>query len=126
MTSDTVLVLARPTERQLAMLEALPPETSVAAGDSLEAFVRAAGDATVILSWSIAGELLENLWPMCPNVRWVHSRAAGLNDVIFPALIDSPVPLTNGSGVFSDSLGEFFLGAALFFGKGFRRMVRNQ
>jgi len=34
--------------------------------------------------------------------------------------------LTNGSGVFSQSLGEFVLGAILYFAKDFRRMVRNQ
>src|SRR6185369_14501404 len=44
----------------------------------------------------------------------------------FPALVESPVPLTNGRGVFSQSLGEFALGAILYFAKDFRRMVRNQ
>jgi phosphoglycerate dehydrogenase-like enzyme len=36
------------------------------------------------------------------------------------------VILTNGSGVFSPSLGEFVLGAILYFAKDFRRMIRNQ
>jgi phosphoglycerate dehydrogenase-like enzyme len=108
------------------MLEALPPETGLAVGDNVEAFERAASDATIIFSWSISGELLRKVWRMCPRVRWVHSRSAGLDDVLFPELIESPAPLTNGSGVFSQSLGEFFLGAALFFAKGFRRMVRSQ
>ncbi|MGH9662429.1 MAG: D-2-hydroxyacid dehydrogenase, partial [Bryobacteraceae bacterium] len=35
-------------------------------------------------------------------------------------------PLTNGSGVFSQSLGEFVIAAALFFAKDLRRMVRSQ
>jgi phosphoglycerate dehydrogenase-like enzyme len=34
--------------------------------------------------------------------------------------------LTNGTGVFSASLGEFVLGAILYFAKDFRRMIRNQ
>ena len=38
----------------------------------------------------------------------------------------SPVPLTNGRGVFSQSLGEFALGAILYFAKDLRRMNRNQ
>jgi phosphoglycerate dehydrogenase-like enzyme len=46
--------------------------------------------------------------------------------VLFPALIESPVPLTNGRGVFSESLGEFAVAAALYFAKDFRRMIRNQ
>ena len=63
---------------------------------------------------------------MCPKVRWVHSRSAGLDNVLFPELVESPVPLTNGRGVFSQSLGEFALGAILYFAKDFRRMIRNQ
>jgi phosphoglycerate dehydrogenase-like enzyme len=59
-------------------------------------------------------------------VRWVHSRSAGLDSVLFPALRDSPVPLTNGRGVFSEPLGEFVLGAALYFAKDFGRMVRSR
>jgi phosphoglycerate dehydrogenase-like enzyme len=41
-------------------------------------------------------------------------------------LVASDVPLTNGSGVFSQSLGEFALAAILYFAKDFQRMLRNQ
>jgi len=126
MDKHTVLVLASPTEPQLAMLHALPPGTEVLTGAEPGAFARAAADATVILSWSIGGELLRGVWRQCGQVRWVHSRAAGLDTMLFPELVASPVPLTNGSGVFSQSLAEFFIGATLFFAKDFRRMLRSQ
>src|ERR1700735_3801561 len=63
---------------------------------------------------------------MCKDVRWVHSRSAGLDSVLFPELVASDVPLTNGSGVFSQSLGEFALAAILYFAKDIPRMLRNQ
>jgi phosphoglycerate dehydrogenase-like enzyme len=63
---------------------------------------------------------------MCPRVQWVHTRSAGLDNILFPELVASPVPLTNGTGVFSSSLGEFALAAILYFAKDLRRMVRNQ
>jgi phosphoglycerate dehydrogenase-like enzyme len=126
MENHTVLVLAEPTEPQLAMLEQLPPETSIAVGDSPAAFERAAPEATVIFNWSLGGGLLRDVFNMCPRVRWIHSRAAGLDNMLSPEIIESPVPLTNGSGVFSLPLGEFALGAILYFAKDFRRMVRNQ
>ena len=63
---------------------------------------------------------------MAPRVRWVHSRAAGLDGMLFPELVESPVALTNGSGVFSQSLGEFVIAAALYFAKDFPRMMRNR
>ena len=126
MDNNTVLVLADPTEPQLAMLEELPPETNIAVGNSKEAFERTAKEATVIFNWSGSGALLREVFAMCPRVQWVHSRSAGLDGVLFPELVAHPVPLTNASGVFSPSLGEFALAAMLYFAKDFRRLLKNQ
>jgi phosphoglycerate dehydrogenase-like enzyme len=126
MDNNTVLVLANPTDPQLAMLQELPKETSLAVGNSAEAFERAAPQADVIFNWGGGRQLLREVFGASPNVRWVHSKAAGLDNTLFPELIESPVPLTNGRGVFSQSLGEFALAAVLYFAKDFRRMVRNQ
>ena len=127
MDNHTILVLSADlADADLKLLAQLPPETDIAVGNSVEAFERLAAQATVILSWSLSGELLRDVFAMSPNVRWVHSRSAGLETVLFPALVESPVPLTNGRGVFSQSLGEFALGAILYFAKDFRRMNRNQ
>jgi phosphoglycerate dehydrogenase-like enzyme len=126
MDDNTVLVLADPTEPQLAMLSELPEKTGIAVGNSLEAFERAAPDADVIFNWSGSRALLRDVFLIAPKVRWVHSRAAGLDNLLFPELVESSVPLTNGTGVFSLSLGEFALAAILYFAKNFRRMIRNQ
>ena len=50
MDNITVVVLANPNEPQLAMLEALPPETGIVVGNSPEAFARAAREASIILT----------------------------------------------------------------------------
>ena len=122
----TVLVLANPAERQLAMLEQLPEGTTIAVGERVEAFERAAPEAEVIFNWSGSGDLLRAVFQMCPRVRWVHTRSAGLDGLLFPELVEGAVALTNASGVFSESLGEFALAGILFFAKDLRRMVRNQ
>ena len=57
-----------------------------------EAFQRTAPDAAVILNWSGSRALLREVFGMCPNLRWVHSKAAGLDTVLFAELIESPVP----------------------------------
>jgi len=123
---NTILVLADPNEPQLAVLENLRAEANIITGNSVEAFGPAARDATVIFNWSGSLALLRAVFGMCPNVRWVHSRSAGLERTLFPELIERPAPLTNGSGVFSPALAEFVLGAILYFAKDFRRMIRNQ
>jgi phosphoglycerate dehydrogenase-like enzyme len=126
MDHDTVLVLANPTEPQLAKLEQLPRETSLAVGLTAEAFERTAPDASVIFSWAFSRKLLREVFAMSPHVRWVHTRSAGIDNLLFPELVESPAVVTNGSGVFSQSLGEFVLGAILYFAKDFRRLVRSQ
>jgi phosphoglycerate dehydrogenase-like enzyme len=126
MDDNTILVLANPSEPQLAMLSALPPNTCLVVGDSIEALRAAAPNAGVIFNWSGSRALLREVFLISPKVRWVHSRSAGLDSLLFPELVESPVPLTNGTGVFSGSLGEFALAAILYFAKDFRRMIRNQ
>jgi phosphoglycerate dehydrogenase-like enzyme len=126
MDKNVVLVLANPNEPQLKMLDALPPETGIAVGNTVEAFQRAAGEANVLFNWSGSGALLNEVFALCPNLKWVHTRSAGLEDQLFAELVESHVPLTNGSGVFSPPLGEFVLAAVLYFAKDFRRLIRNQ
>ncbi len=126
MDRDTVLVLANPAEPQLRKLERLPQETSIAVGLTPEAFDRTAPDASVIFSWAFSRDLLRRVLDMSPRVRWVHTRSAGIDNLLFPELVDRPVVVTNGSGVFSGALAEFALGAILYFAKEFRRLIRSQ
>jgi phosphoglycerate dehydrogenase-like enzyme len=117
-----VLVIDADNDPQLAMLNGIPH----VAGSSMAAFEKAAPEAEVILHWSGPRDLLRSVFLACPRLRWVHSRAAGIDKSLFPELVESSIPLTNGTGVFSQSLGEFALAAVLFFAKDFHRMLRNQ
>lgn len=119
---NPVLVLASGDDPQFAMLKELP---HTVCGD-VATCAQAAKDAAVILQWSGTRELLRALFGMCKKVRWIHSKAAGLDNLLFPELVESEVLLTNGRGVFSMSLGEFVLAAILYFAKDLRRMIRNQ
>jgi len=122
----TVLVLANPAEPQLAMLDDLRGAAAIAIGDTPAACENIALHAEVILNWMSGASLLQRIWPMASRVRWVHTRSAGLDGMLFPAFVESPVTLTNARGVFSEILGEFTIGAVLFFAKDFRRLVTSQ
>jgi phosphoglycerate dehydrogenase-like enzyme len=126
MKNDTILVLADPSEPQIAILENRLSGADIVVGKSAETFTQAASRASVLFNWSASLPLFREVFRLCPNLRWVHSRSVGLERTLFPELSDSPVQLTNGSGVFSASLGEFVLGAILYFAKEFRRMIGNQ
>jgi phosphoglycerate dehydrogenase-like enzyme len=117
-----VLVISADDDPQLTMLNEIPHVV----GNNFTAFEKAAPEAEVILHWAGNRDLLRSVFLACPKLRWVHSRAAGLDTALFPELVQSSIPLTNGTGVFSQSLGEFALAAVLFFAKDFHRMLRNQ
>ena len=126
MTKPFILALSgaanHQSDPQLRQLAGLPH--AVAASPSEVS--AATQPADVILHWAGSRDLLRAAFLANPGVRWIHSRSAGLDSILFPELIASAVPLTNGSGVFSPSLGEFALAAILYFAKDFRRMLRNQ
>jgi phosphoglycerate dehydrogenase-like enzyme len=81
-------------------------------------------DAILVCSSNRA--LLEPVWPLAEGVAWVHSRWAGIEKLLFPALVESGATLTNGRGSFAESLAEFVMAAVLFFAKDLRRMRRSQ
>src|SRR4051794_7524298 len=127
MANETLLVLSADlADPDLKLLARLPEKTNIVVGSTVEAFERAAADATVLFMWSKGGQVLRDVFAMCPNLRWLHSKSAGLDGVIFPEIVESAVPMTNGRGVFSQSLGEWGLLAMLYFAKDVRRLVRQQ
>lgn len=126
MPATTVLVLSDPTAPFLRLLAQLPDDVNIVTGNDPE-FVRShAPNADVILNGGPEGDLLREVFPLAHKVQWVHTTSAGVEKILFPELIASSVPLTNGRGVFKDALAEFALGAILFFAKDFRRLVRDQ
>lgn len=124
--SVTLLVVAPPNARYLKRLERLPDDTHMVVGNRLEMFEAVAAQADVVLNCVGSGLPLQQVWRMTPTVRWIHSMSAGVENTLFPELIESPVPLTNSRGVFARSLGEFAIAGILFFAKNLRRMVRSQ
>jgi phosphoglycerate dehydrogenase-like enzyme len=117
-----VLAISVANDPQLSMLKEIP-HYLVNSAESLDAAPR---EAEAILHWSGPRDLVRSAFLALPNLRWVHSRSAGLDSMLFPELVQSPIPLTNGTGVFSQSLGEWALAVILYFAKDIRRLLRSQ
>ena len=118
---NRVLVVSRHANPEFALLEDVP---HVLWGDPLAKDLTK--DAKTILHWSGSREMLREVFLRCKHLRWIHSKSAGLDGLLFPELVNSDVVLTNGKGVFSPALGEFALAAILYFAKDIPRMRRNQ
>lgn len=122
----TVLVLSNPAAPHLRALDPIRHGANWIISQDAAQLTAAAPRADIILNAMFTADLLKLTFPLATKVQWVHSLSAGVEHIMFPELVRSPVPLTNGRGVFRRSLGEFVLAAAMFFAKDLRRMVRNQ
>jgi phosphoglycerate dehydrogenase-like enzyme len=125
MQETTVWVLAKSSDATLAVLDPPPSGVRFVVGEALEAF-RGAPAPDAIFVCSMGRRLVEPVLALAPGVRWIHSRSAGVEHLMFEAVTQSAVPLTNARGVFSASLGEFVMAAVLYFAKDFARMRRSQ
>jgi phosphoglycerate dehydrogenase-like enzyme len=123
-----LLVICQPQHRSLRALAALRDCADISITDEPAEAARRAPTAEVILFAGLAGGApgLPAIWPHARAVRWVHTLSAGVDRVLFPALVASPVPLTNARGVFKRSLAEFAVLGMLFHQKRVRRLVENQ
>jgi phosphoglycerate dehydrogenase-like enzyme len=121
-----LLVMANPAASYLRLLEQIAEPVDIHVGNDLEFLRTHAPNADVLLNAGPEANLLQAAFPFAKKVQWVHTLSAGVDKVLFPELIDSPVPLTNGRGAFKDGLAEFALASMLFFAKDLRRLVRNQ
>jgi phosphoglycerate dehydrogenase-like enzyme len=120
--SDLLLVVSPTAAPEFARLRDIPHVRVTDAAPSVEI----TRHATSILNWTGPKQLLRETFLACPNLRWVHSRGAGVDSVLFPELIESDVVLTNGKGSFSAALGEFALAAILYFAKNIPRLRKQQ
>jgi phosphoglycerate dehydrogenase-like enzyme len=126
MDDITVLILGKPGQAQLELLKRLDSNVRILIAESSEEVAAQAPQADVIFAWAPKKETLQAVLPKATRAKWIHGRFAGLDHVIFPELVASTIPFTNGRGVFSQSLGEFVLAAMLYFAKDFPRMRRSQ
>ena len=124
--SLNLLVLADPKASWLKLLERLDADVRVTITNE-ESEVRAvAPDTDVILNGTFTPRLLSVAVPLAMNAQWLHSLWTGVDNVWSSELQASPVPLTNGRGVFRVSLAEWTIGAMLHFSYQMRRMIRQQ
>ncbi len=127
MSAITLLVTGDPQAPYLKALDKLPAGTRVIASADPAVLAKAAPDADVILNGEFKDpQLFKITFPLATRMRWVHALSAGVEHVLTPEMIASPVPLTNGRGVFRRPLAEWAVGAMLYFQYDFRRLIGQQ
>jgi phosphoglycerate dehydrogenase-like enzyme len=108
-----------------ASATAPPPGIEGAAGvvdlayaDTADAVADSIVDAEVVFAWRPDRTLLEPNLPRASRLRWIQSASAGVDRLLYPALVTSDITVTNARGVFDDAIAEYALGCMLVFAKG--------
>jgi phosphoglycerate dehydrogenase-like enzyme len=83
-------------------------------------------ETDVMFSWHPPRGALEASWKRASRLRWIQTASAGVDALLFPALVDSDVVVTNARGVFDDAIAEWVVGAILAFATGLHRSVIDQ
>ncbi len=110
----------------MKLLDRLDPDTVVLVADDVETVRRHAPDADVLVYGASNALLLAEALPLARRASWVHSIWTGVEKLMSPQLVASPVVLTNARGVFRRPLGEWTVGVMLHFSYDLRRVIRQQ
>jgi phosphoglycerate dehydrogenase-like enzyme len=72
-------------------------------------------DADVLFTWGAVHGWLRTVWGRAERVRWIQTASDGVDGLLFPALVEAGVVVTNARGVFDDAIAEWTIGAMLAF-----------
>lgn len=116
-----VLVLGPPDDR--------PPGID-AAGDVRYAATReelstALPGSEVAFAWDVDRGALAACWDRATDLRWLQASSAGVDGLLFPALVESEVVVTNARGVFDEAMAEYVLGLLIAHARDLRTTVRD-
>jgi len=121
-----ILVLVAPGESPLPGLEPLPTGVELTTVSAEAELREQLTHADVLVVTDFRTGLLERCWPAHHNIKWVHATSAGVDALLFPALVKSDLLLTNARGVFDLGIAEYVLGAVLMFAKDTFGNLRHQ
>lgn len=79
-------------------------------------------DTDIFMGYSLRANQLKD----AKQLKWIHSTAAGVAQLMYPELRDSGVVVTNPSGIFSMPMAEHTMGLLLALARKFPESVRHQ
>jgi D-2-hydroxyacid dehydrogenase (NADP+) len=74
----------------------------------------------------IGSSLKPEQFRLARRLKWVHSTAAGVSQLMYPELRESGIVLTNPSGIFSPPMAEHTIGLMVALARNFPDSVRFQ
>lgn len=117
-----LLITRSLSEEDLNRIREVAPDIEVILAGTEEEAEEKAGDAEIIF----AGRFNQAIFQRAYRLKWVQAGSAGVEGYLsIPGLVESPVILTNASGVFDQPIAEHVLAMILSFTRGLH-LLRDQ
>jgi phosphoglycerate dehydrogenase-like enzyme len=125
-SKPVVVVMGTTAEEPPPGIDSIAGDVELRYAPDRASLEREIGDAEIVYTWWGEREDLEAVWPRGSNLKWVAASNVGINRLLFPALVESDVPLTNARGAADGPIAETVLGFVVAMAKGFRPMFDRQ
>src|SRR5215471_2811371 len=128
--SETKLVICvwhafrfwRPHQMMAEALRKMWPEMRVLHLPDYDALRPELPDTDIFVGYSLRAEQLKH----AKKLKWIHSTAAGVAQLVYPELRESGILVTNPRGVFSVPMAEHTIGLIISMARNFPDSVRFQ
>src|SRR2546421_409035 len=80
----------------MAVVEQAVPVSYVTAAQLPEALP----GTEILFVWDFRSDAVAAAWRCADTLRWAHIASAGVDRLLFPDLVNSPVVVTNSRGIF--------------------------
>lgn len=120
-TAHFVLVFAHLEEGHLAQIRAVDPGVEVVAVTDRQRGIELADRAEIMVGWSVPREAIQR----ARRLRWIHSTAAGVDQLLYPEVLEQDIQVTTSSGI-HQPLVEHVFAMLLAFTRRLHIAVRNQ
>ncbi|MDY0207054.1 MAG: D-2-hydroxyacid dehydrogenase [Pseudomonas sp.] len=125
-TDRVITVLTAPGEPEPLGIDAVRARAEVRFAYDTASLEATLPGTDVLLVTDFRTEALAAAWPKADKLQWIHAASTGVDALMFPALIDGPVIVSNASGTFDHAIAEYVLCTVLMFAKDFPRSIRLQ
>jgi phosphoglycerate dehydrogenase-like enzyme len=121
-----VVVMGATSDEPPPGIDAIAGDVELRYASDLTSLEHEIVDASVVYTWWGDRDDLEAAWPLAGNLKWVAASNVGINSLLFPALVESDVILTNARGAPDRPIAETVVGFVVAMAKGFRVMFERQ
>ena len=122
-TAPKILILNPVSDRQRGLITRIAPAASIVTTD-LAGAAEHIVTSDILVAWGFND--IRPIYGQAKSLRWIHALTAGVEALIFPETLQSPVMISNSKGIHGVPMAEHVLGMILSFSRRLPQLYRQQ